>query len=426
MNSTTNISILRDPGEPLGLYFRVGRDDHTTLKQLLSENRAGLSGVVFDPCFQGIQQELKAEIVQRNLDAILDPQMMELAGQGGHTPARQRLPWGGPTLHVPGDFDTAKCGLICTQIAAFVAKHQFTAVLAPTHYLHDGASDPWLAIDKQLVIGLRECLDANHCQAIPLYYPLAIPMKMLTNGNSRLRLKAALRGLPIDGIWLRIQPFGSSSGDTTLRRYIAACQELHTLELPLIAEKTGVLGLALLAFGAVSGIDCGVSSGEKFDFARLMRAARKNGTFRRAARVYLPDLGGFLTRQQADRLFKNSSLRKLACRDSECCRRGHESMLQDPRRHFVYTRMGEISTLSGITPSLRPTEYLEQFVRPITDRLGRVLLQPELPSDLRKTFEKSRKKQDGWRATLGQLGRSRVPSFAPVLQRRVVRLRATA
>lgn len=61
MNSSTpSLRIVRDAGEPLGLFFRVGKNDHTVLKQLLSENRVGMLGAVFDPCHCGCQEELRA------------------------------------------------------------------------------------------------------------------------------------------------------------------------------------------------------------------------------------------------------------------------------------------------------------------------------------------------------------------------------
>ena len=45
MNSSTHpFRIVRDAGEPLGLFVRVGKSDHTVLKQLLSENRVGMLG----------------------------------------------------------------------------------------------------------------------------------------------------------------------------------------------------------------------------------------------------------------------------------------------------------------------------------------------------------------------------------------------
>lgn len=423
----SSFRIVREAGEPLGLFYRVGRSDHLVLKQLLSEDRIGMLGAVFDPCNCGCQEELRAEFVRRNLDAILDPALMELATVGGHTRSRRELSWASPQPHVPAQFDGAFSKHIAEQIAQFVAENRFTAVLAPSHYLNEGTKDPWLQIDKRLVVNLRERLDANGCGDVAIYYPLALSTKIFTDAPQRNGIKAALGGLPIDALWLRTHPFGSESGDTTLRRYIQACQDLHGLGLPLISEKTGVLGLALLAFGAASGIESGIGSGEKFDYARLKHVRIPNGKFGKTVRVYLPDLGGFLTGKEAAQFFEHRGLRQFACRDSQCCQRGLESMIgSGSRRHFAFQRMDEVAKLSRVTPSMRPTEYLERILRPATDHIGRALAHEELPGGVKKKLEKSRRKQDRWRATLGEMSRAPIKSFSAPIERRIHRARATA
>jgi hypothetical protein len=424
MNSS--ISIVQGVGEPLALFFRPGKHDHNVLKQLLSEGRAGMLGGVFDPCHVDRQEELKHELLARNLDAILDPGMMELATLGGYTPARQRLPWALSKPHTPADFSRSYCNEICERIAAFTAAKKFSAILAPTHYLHEGPKDLWFDVDKMLVMALRERLDANGCKGVIINYPLAIPSSVFLDATSRIRIKAALGGLPIHAIWLRVHPFGGSSAGSSARRYILACAEMHRAGLPLIAEKTGVLALPLLAFGAVTGADCGVSSGEKFDFSRLKAAPRGSDSFRRTARVYVHDLGGFLSRAHAKQLFSTRAYRQYACRDTTCCTGGADAMLKDFRRHFAYSRMVEIDHLSKTPPSLRPNWYLEQILRPATDHIGRVLTNSDLPNDLRTALERSSTRQAGWRATFGEMSRRGLPSISATFERRVQRKAATA
>jgi hypothetical protein len=271
-------------------------------------------------------------------------------------------------------------------------------------------------------------LDANGCDKVRIYYPLAIATKELVGSASRTALKAMLSGLPVDGLWLRVHPFGSTASDVMLQRYIVACRDLHGLGLPLVAEKVGAVGLSLLAFGAVSGLDSGISSGERFDVARLNRPLiiSDDKPFRKAARVYLPDLSTFVSRKQAEEFFTHRSLSRFACRDTACCRRGPQSMIEDPRRHFAYTRMGEIAILSRITPSLRPTEYLERLLRPVTDNIGRVLAQDGLSEALKRKFELSRRRQDRWRDTLGRMSSAKITSFSAPLERLIRRNRETA
>ena len=79
--------------------------------------------------------------------------------------------------------------------------------------------------------------------------------------------------------------------------------------------------------------------------------------------------------------------------------------------------------MSNFPPTLRPTEYLERVLRPATDKLGRAL-QYDLDESLKGKLEKDRRKLDGWRNTLGQMGRAQFAvSLSMVPVRRVVRRR---
>jgi hypothetical protein len=71
--------VVREAEEPLGVFFRVGKNDHTVVERILDDDRLGFLGVVFDACYATAQRELCAEIADRNLDAILDTGAMELA-----------------------------------------------------------------------------------------------------------------------------------------------------------------------------------------------------------------------------------------------------------------------------------------------------------------------------------------------------------
>ena len=244
---TSQFRIVREADEPLGLFFRPGASDHTVLKQLLSEGHSGMLGAIFDPCHCKFQEEFRTELLQRNLDVVLDTGMMELATIVGHTTARQALSWASSQPHIPTDFSGPACEKIADQIARFAIEKKFTAILAPTHYLEEGAKDPWFPIDKRITLALRQRLDDSGHSNTSIYYPLAIASRTLIDDPARTNLKALLSGMPIDAIWMRVHPFGSHSGDILLRRYIQACQDLHGLGLPLVAEKTGFLGSRIIS-----------------------------------------------------------------------------------------------------------------------------------------------------------------------------------
>ncbi len=282
-----------------------------------------MTGVVFDPTSISAQEELRSEVRQRNLWAILDTRLMELATPNGYTERRSTLPWAGKVPHRPQDLSGAGGQGAAAAIVGFVAKYGFDGILIG-HYLQRGAQDVWFAVDLALVRELRRQLDARGLKDVALYYTLALPTSLFHDPTKRAEIKAGLQGIEIDGLWLRVHPFGAASGHVTLQRFIQSCRDLHSLGLPLVVEKAGSIGLALLAFGAVSGIECGVSSGDKFDFGRLNRARdnQKKG-FAPHARVYLPGLGIFLDRETAARFFANRNLKaSFGCQNSSCCRRG--------------------------------------------------------------------------------------------------------
>jgi hypothetical protein len=419
--------ILRQTPEPLGLFFRPGRADHTVINQLVSENRTGMAGVVFDPCHLSFQESLRAELWTRELYTVLDPLCMELSTHGGFTPARAKLPWGGDEVHSPSVLSGKAIDRMAAQIADCAAKHDFNAVLAPTHFLQDGVNDSWFLIDRRLVTQLRQKLDDLGRQATGIYYPLATSTKLFFDHPQRAKLRSVLSGLPIDGIWLRIHPIGSWSGDNVLRRYIVACQDFHLLGKPLIAERNGALGLPLLAFGAVSGLDSGITSGEQFNFARLKKVPKKRPVFAARPRVYVGALGAFLQRNDAIEFFTDPRLRQYGCRDTACCQRGFESMTKDPRRHFAFARMEEVALLSGTPEMLRPASYLQRILGPADQNLTRVLSSAGVNNSIKAALERRQRRIRGWIGTLTRLKEeSGVLTFCPPLKRQIVHVRATA
>ena len=211
--------LLRPVGAPLALYLRPGRNDHGILLGLLAEGREDISGIVFDPCLEARQAELLTEVRRHHIEAVLDPRTIELATPGGVAQGRvTELPWAGQQQpHTTELLSSAAGAQLVDAIAEYVLEHNFSAVLAPTHYLRS-ATDPWLEIDTRLMRRLRRILDAAGKVDVPIYYPLALPTAVLHDTRQRTALVAALAGLPLDALWLRVHPFGSASGPLALPR----------------------------------------------------------------------------------------------------------------------------------------------------------------------------------------------------------------
>ncbi len=408
---------------PLALYLRPSRSDHIVLAQALIEGLTGLRGIVFNPALVKPQEELRGEALRRGIERILDTRIMELA-----TPTAERrpellaLPWASAARKRPEELTAVASRETAKTIAEFVVTNNFSAVLAPTHYLAS-AKDLWISVDSFMTQALRDCLDAMGGTEVPIYYPLAIPSADFRDASKRYGIMRILTDLPIDSIWLRVHPFGTStSGPVVLRGYIAACQDLHQLGIPLVAEKTGTVGIALMAFGAVGGIESGITSGESFDMGRLMRVPKKEKKpFATSPRVYLPELGAFLDVKQAREFFDIRGMKtSFGCRE-RCCPRGLQDMLGDPRKHFVMTRSREVGRISSVPVPLRRQIYMEEILRPATD----LALQA---SRVYPILDVPRRRVESWRGTLGAVERqSPLRSWSqPPNGRRVNRRRASA
>lgn len=418
-----NLRLLRPAPYPLVLYFRPRRSDSKALLTMLAEDRTSFFGAIFDPRWPDIQREFRFEIQRRGLESILDTNAMELATPGGYTKIRAKLPWAGPDFHRPDDLEGTSVDRFLDAIVADIADKSYSAVLAPTHYISE-PSDRWIQIDAALTVGLREALDRNHLPDVAIFYPLAVQGALFRDQSWREKLKSVISKLPITALWLRIHPFGNDAGPSSLRGIIEACQDLHDLKIPIVAEKTGSAGLALLGFGAVGGIESGVTIGTKFDASSLIRPNPKSKGFQVPPRVYLEDLGMFLANKQAEDFFKTPHLKAaFACRDTGCCRHGWQDMISDPRRHFLITRMDEVLRLSQPPEQLRASEYMERMLRPATDRFSRAL-RAALGDKTRKRIEAERNKFELWRSTLGEMADNRLPtSFSPTVLPAAARLR---
>lgn len=407
---------LLPPAKPrLGLYLRPGRNDHTVFQQLLAEDRA-VSGLVLDSRHFSRQADLRDALVGNGVHAVLDTDFMEAATPGGAVLAGvSELPWASLVTEDRASLRGAAGRKLASLIADMVSAGSFSAVLAPTHLL-EGASDSWFAADRAVATALRWELDRRDLGDVAIFYPLAIPGTILRHGAQRAILIEALKSIEIDALWLRIHPFGTTSaGPIALRGYVEACWDLHRVGIPLVAERSGTIGVALMAFGAAGGIESGITLGERFDSRSLAAPRDPNAKpFSPAPRVYLQDIGAFVQRASAGSLFENRQmLAALACRDAACCRRGAVDMIKDPRRHFVLRRISEVDRVGAAPAEHRPGLYLEDFLRPATDLALRA-------SKVLPALVPAQQRLERWRFTLGAIERTGIPSVSlPALGQRI-------
>ena len=336
------------------------------------------------------------EARRHGVETVLDPRSLDLSTVGGY--ARRGvadLPWAGNRPHTPADLTGAAAALVVRQLVSAAETGGHSAVLAPTHYL-DGPGDPWVAVDAELARQLRRELDGRGLGHVLIYYPLVARAALLREPAHRDRLVAALAGLPIDALWLRVHPFGTtSSGPLALRRYLEVCRGLHRLGVPLVGEHTGTIGVGLLAFGAVGGIESGITIAEGVNLDGYFRVPKPDAKpFAPPARVYLHQIGAFLDAKKAAGFFAVRGMKTAHGCQSDCCPRGWRDMQLEPRRHFVATRAREVAALSAVPESLRAGHYLENFLRPASDQALRA-------AEAEPALAPARKRLESWRGTLG-------------------------
>lgn len=393
----THPRVLRPVPDPLGCYLRPGRNDHKVLLQMLVDGANVGTGLVADPVLRARQADLMSEARRLGVETVLDPRTVDLSTPGGVSRSGVTdLPWAGPALHTPQLLAGPAGRMLSHQIAATVERDGYSAVLAPTHAIDD-LSDPWVRVDQNLTHTLRAELNALGLHDVLIYYPLVTRSAALLSSEARELLAAALAGLPIDAVWLRLHPFGTpTAGPLALRRYLETCRALHGLGLPLVAEHSGTVGVALLAFGAVGGIESGITLGEHVDLTTVLRAPKPDAKpFTPAPRVYLHAIGAFVDVDAAAGLFEARGMKALhGCHNTQCCPRGWLDMRLEPRRHFIGHRAREVAHLSGMPDSLRAGQYLENFLRPASDRAVRT-------AEVAPSLIRVRRRLDSWRGTLG-------------------------
>lgn len=407
--STPSLRLVRLAPDPLGLYIRAGRLDQKDLQTFITAGLAAFTGVVFDAKRVTQQKELLSLVLERGLDAVLDPQTQAMATIGGYAKGMDVLPWSKKRPHTLDDLATAfQRRQLADDIAKFVALHGFTQVIAPTHLI-SGLTDPWLAVDIEMANALRLALERQGVGHVQIHYSLALSYEAFRTPLKRLAILNLLRRATVDGLWLNIQSCGSDSSPTAITRYGDAAVDFHALGLPIVADHVGgLMGLSLLAFGAVGGLAHGVTLGERFDTGSWLKVP-EGKPFGAKIRVYLPTLDLLLPRVDVERFFEAGGGRArsaFCCRDTNCCHRGMDDMLQAPARHFLYQRTQQVAGLGQIPESIRPSEFLEEHLRPASDAALLATKLP-LPDDLAQKTTRQAKRLNDLRTTLGPYAKKR-------------------
>jgi hypothetical protein len=324
--------------------------------------------------------------------------------------------------HEPPDFAGLEGRRRADQVVEFARAHGFTQILGPTHLL-GSPNDRWLRRDIEMMGWTADSIRVSGGD-LGLVYSLAAPLALLRSRDERRALISALADAPCDAIWLKIENFGDDASGEKAAAYVEACRDFHARGLPLVADHVGGLpGLGVLAFGAVGGIAHGVTVQQNFKAASWRRPPlpRPGGQPRR---VYLPSLD-MMMRPEDARAFLGISTRVRslhACRDTHCCPGNMGDMIRYPGRHALYQRARQIESLSAMPETVRPTHYLDEHVRRVSDAVAAAAGLPSLAERLQASFAKKQRHLGSFRRVMASLADASPPeSIADPPLRRSVR-----
>ncbi len=395
---------LRENDDSLGWYLRVGWNQHRAVMDVMAEGEDGFIGVVIDAQSVERHKELRIETAKKGIDLILDTKTHASATIGGHNASLAKLPWGLERHHKVDDFIGAAGMGRAQQMVEFAVEAQFNQILGPTHLLNS-ANDQWLRADIEMMKFVQDELEELP-QDVELIYPLALPMKVMRDTHQFRAIIGAISDAPFDAIWLRIENFGSDATGEKTKAYIAACEELKSFGVPLVADHVGgLVGTSLLAFGAVGGIAHGIAEKEHFRIAGWKKPQQESNVWTQPTRVYLPELDMLLKPNEAQGLFSSSTRVKsrYGCKDTHCCPNGIKDMVARPVRHFIHQRSEEVKSLIHMPPSIRPQRFLDERIRKVSDDIAAAASLKSVSDVFKGKVEKKQSVVSKFRRTMSHL-----------------------
>lgn len=342
--------------------------DLKALTRLLAAEHVVADSLVFNPsAAENVERwsEARSASADRGVAVIVDTLGAEVTAPGTTDQYVPKAPWGGAWAN--GDVSEATDLMV-----EFAATADVDGLLAPAPVVP--ATPTSLAVVERRLGLLRDRLDASGLQHVQLHYPLVGRLEDL-----RRHLAALLRELPqlpIASVWLRVHRMGASASVKSIRQYVTLARELHATQLPLIGDRAGVFGVGLTAFGAIGGVTSGVTMGERTDVRAMQRPPRPprpgQKPFMPAPRIYVHQLGMYLTRKQAESFYNvRGHKAQYACADA-CCGGGFADTMADPRRHFLRQRYLEVHRRDGVPVHLRADHWVDRWLRPASDHTHRI------------------------------------------------------
>ena len=390
------------PSGALGLSVRVGHNQHKDVLAAIVAGADDFNGIIVEATKGHVQRDLRGEVLQRGLDVALDPMTPQLAYEHRLSKSLEELPWAGETHHQPRDFQ-GDAGMAKVDALYEAAKSGgYTQVLAHTHIIEDPNS-PWLRHDVDNANRLYRAIQSDRSR-MQMVYPLVLPMSVLKDPVRMNAVVGALSNASFDILQLRIVNFEWNATGVKTRDYVLAARQLRVLGVPIVGDMVGGLsGLTLMAFGAVGGISHGITLAQSLTISSWSRARGKSSGGQ-PIRVYLPGLDMCVKPAEAEQYFSSRSLkRKHTCRDTQCCPGGRPDMLDNPTRHFLRQRSGEVKRIGRMPEAIRGAEFVESFVRPVSDQLATAVTEDFGSERLLARLQKQNKRMARFRDVISNM-----------------------
>lgn len=360
----------------LDLFLRLGEAHYAQIANLYAEGRVPVRRAIFDASKLKHQLDFAKTLRDDGVELILDTKVAELAAPARYQGWPSGAPWADGTLHLPDQFDRARCAAIVDAIAREAVERQFDRVLAPSHFLKEGVLDPWFRIDLRLCQELRDSLNREGGTHIAIDYVIITEQLKLRDEAVRAALMHQLANLPFENVVFRVSHFGADATATGIRAFINILDRFHNFGHPVIVDHVGgLVGRALLAFGVASGIAHGLDEHLRFNATPWNKPpdeseeddGRKGGP---PKRISIPLLDKTLTVPELNALAKaKGGHGLLVCPDRNCCR-SLADMIMHAKRHSITQEIRSMDALNRIPDLMRASHFLERELAE-TDRFAR-------------------------------------------------------
>jgi hypothetical protein len=158
-----------------------------------------------------------------------------------------------------------------------------------------------------------------------------------------------------------------------------------------------------------------------------LRRVPKKGGGGQSGRLYLPGIDRYFKVADARRIMEaRGGRRLLACPDRDCCPRGLEDMVGDPKAHFLTQRRRQLIDLERVPDLRRRSRFLDHHLAS-ADRTARQVAKLRVPDEaIKKALARVTQRLDAMRGVLEDLDRTfgdEATRSLPVIMRAAVQAR---